>query len=323
MFKYTDKCMAVAIALLSACSMVSCSDDDNTANDEWTATYVYLQRTDYLESDVKHFAVKHSAVGLSGDVSMDFSAKVQKPASHDISVKVAIEGSELLPGTNYRLTDREGNALTTDVLTIKAGRLSSDTIRMTLGDMSPLDGIEGSDTETGAVKIEQIDTSEPNTLVATNPKMKQLDFSVDKGVKQNVEVGDVPDGSVEVAPSSLALTLKGTYWYNDASALLDGSSSTYVLFYGSGEKSITIDLGDEKTVTAIQAVWYGSYYAANNVTIETGDGSDWKEVGTTDVSGGTQTAVLLSKPKTRYLRYTINSPSNNYLYMTQVHVYSE
>lgn len=322
MFKYIDKCMAVAVALLSACSMVSCSDDDNAADDEWTATYVYLQRTDYLESDVKHFAVKHSALGLSGDVSMDFSAKVQKPASHDITVKVAVEGSELLPSANYRLTDRQGNALASDMLTIKAGQLSSDTIRMTLGDMSPLESIDGSDTEVGSVKIEAVDTAEPHTLVATNPKMSQLDFSVDKGVKQNVEMGDVPEGSAEVPASSLSLTLQGTYWYGDASSLLDGTNNTYVLFYGSGEKSVTVDLGEEKTVTAIKAVWYGSYYAANNVTVEVADGDGWKEVGTTDVSGGTQTMVLLNKPRTRYLYYRINSPSNNYLYMTQLHVYA-
>ena len=51
MFKHIKNYIPVAAALLSLGMFTACSDDDNVEQDEWTATYVYLQRTDFLESD--------------------------------------------------------------------------------------------------------------------------------------------------------------------------------------------------------------------------------------------------------------------------------
>ena len=91
------------------------------------------------------------------------------------------------------------------MLTIKAGQTSSDTIRMVLDDLSPLAGIDGEVRENGCIKIDKIITDTPNTLVATNPKMKQLDFSVVKDKKRYVILGNVPTGSVQVPLNADAL----------------------------------------------------------------------------------------------------------------------
>lgn len=325
MFKHIKNYIPVAAALLSLGMFTACSDDDNVEQDEWTATYVYLQRTDFLESDSKEFSLVHTPLELSGNVNMEFSAKIQKTSSHDISVELGVEGSENLPSTSYRFVDREGNQLASNTLTIKAGQTSSDTIRMVLDDLSPLAGIDGELTEKGCIKIDKVITDTPNTLVATNPKMKQLDFSVVKDKKRYVIMGNVPTGSVQVPLTAEALTVSGANWYTDPKSLVDGKSDSYVLFYGNAEKGIQIDLGEERTVTAIQTDYLYSGYDSSNVTVMCADGDEWKEIGTLDVTGATQIINLLGKPKSRYLYLRLNKwfSAWGYIYMTQLRVYAE
>ena len=50
-----------ALSLGAAPFVTSCSDDEEA--DEWNATYVYLQREDYLVSNVKTFNLTHDAEG--------------------------------------------------------------------------------------------------------------------------------------------------------------------------------------------------------------------------------------------------------------------
>lgn len=325
MFKHIKNYIPVAAALLSLGMFTACSDDDNVEQDEWTATYVYLQRTDFLESDSKEFSLVHTPLELSGNVNMEFSAKIQKTSNHDISVEVGVEGSENLPSTSYRFVDREGNTLSSNTLTIKAGQISSDTVRMVLDDLSPLAGIDGKITEKGCIKIDKVITDTPNTLVATNPKMKQLDFSVVKDKKRYVIMGNVPTGSVQVPLNADALTLSGANYYTDPKNLVDGNSSSYVLFYGNAEKGIQIDLGEERIVTAIQTDYLYSGYDSSNVTVMCADGDEWKEIGTLDVNGQTQIINLLGKPKSRYLYLRLNKwfSAWGYIYMTQLRVYAE
>lgn len=325
MFKHIKNYIPVAAALLSLGMFTACSDDDNVEQDEWTATYVYLQRTDFLESDSKEFSLVHTPLELSGNVNMEFSAKIQKTSNHDISVEVGVEGSENLPSTSYRFVDREGNTLSSNTLTIKAGQISSDTVRMVLDDLSPLAGIDGKITEKGCIKIDKVITDTPNTLVATNPKMKQLDFSVVKDKKRYVIMGNVPTSSVQVPLNADALTLSGASYYTDPKNLVDGNSSSYVLFYGNAEKGIQIDLGEERIVTAIQTDYLYSGYDSSNVTVMCADGDEWKEIGTLDVNGQTQIINLLGKPKSRYLYLRLNKwfSAWGYIYMTQLRVYAE
>ena len=53
----------------------SCSDDEDVFN-EWNATYVSLQRNDYLSGNVKKFNLTHDANGIGGDeIKMAFTVK--------------------------------------------------------------------------------------------------------------------------------------------------------------------------------------------------------------------------------------------------------
>lgn len=68
------------------------------------------------------------------------------------------------------------------------------------------------------------------------------------------------------------------------------------MFYGDNEKGIQIDLGEERTVTAIQTDYMYSGYNSSNVTVMCADGDEWNEIGTLDVTGTTQIINLLVSP---------------------------
>ena len=66
----------------------SCSDSEEEDN-EYTTSFVYLQRNDYLD-DEKVFIITHNSItGLGGKVDMPFRVKVQRPTSVDVTVNLA------------------------------------------------------------------------------------------------------------------------------------------------------------------------------------------------------------------------------------------
>ena len=67
----------------------SCSDDEEVFN-EWNATYVSLQRNDYLSGNVKKFNLTHDANGIGGDeIKMAFTVKTQKAVSTDMVIALS------------------------------------------------------------------------------------------------------------------------------------------------------------------------------------------------------------------------------------------
>lgn len=67
----------------------SCSDDEEAFN-EWNATYVSLQRNDYLSGNVKKFNLTHDANGIGGDeIKMAFTVKTQKAVSTDMVIALS------------------------------------------------------------------------------------------------------------------------------------------------------------------------------------------------------------------------------------------
>ena len=106
--------LMAALSLGAAPFVTSCSDDEEA--DEWNATYVYLQREDYLVSNVKTFNLTHDAEGIGGDeISMTFAAKTQKPVSKDIIVSLDVksdaEGLDVskISLSSFRLQLKQGN----------------------------------------------------------------------------------------------------------------------------------------------------------------------------------------------------------------------
>ena len=69
----------------------SCSDDEEVFN-EWNATYVSLQRNDYLSGNVKKFNLTHDANGIGGDeIKMAFTVKTQKAVSTDAEFNLQMQ----------------------------------------------------------------------------------------------------------------------------------------------------------------------------------------------------------------------------------------
>lgn len=98
----------VLVSAVAGC-FVAC-DDDESATDEWTADYVYLERLK-LGIGSLEFNQTHSSLGIAGDteVSMPFAVCLAKPWKSDVAVKFAytIEGD--MP--EEIVTFREGGAV--------------------------------------------------------------------------------------------------------------------------------------------------------------------------------------------------------------------
>lgn len=103
----------------------SCSDDEEVFN-EWNATYVSLQRNDYLSGDVKKFNLTHDANGVGGDeIKMVFTVKTQKAVSTDMVVTLNVNSeTEGLDANQITLSSSQ--------VTLKEGQMISEEITATV-----------------------------------------------------------------------------------------------------------------------------------------------------------------------------------------------
>ena len=115
----------------------SCHSDDKAIEDEWTATYVYLQRIDYLTPSPKTFRIDHSSEGLSTGIDMPFVVKTQKPTSQDVRVNLELRDTHA-PNIGLQIQDKAGNRLASSQVVIKAGQQCSDTLRIVATNLETL-----------------------------------------------------------------------------------------------------------------------------------------------------------------------------------------
>ncbi|WP_303033478.1 DUF4999 domain-containing protein, partial [Bacteroides acidifaciens] len=103
----------------------SCSDDEEVFN-EWNATYVSLQRNDYLSGDVKKFNLTHDANWVGGDeIKMVFTVKTQKAVSTDMVVTLSVNSeTEGLDANQITLSSSQ--------VTLKEGQMISEEITATV-----------------------------------------------------------------------------------------------------------------------------------------------------------------------------------------------
>ena len=94
---------AAALAFVGLLLFASCHSDDSAVEDEWTATYVYLQRLDYLTPSPKTFRIDHTSEGLSAGVDMPFVVKTQKATSKDVHVNLELRDAKA-PNIGLQLT---------------------------------------------------------------------------------------------------------------------------------------------------------------------------------------------------------------------------
>lgn len=277
----------------------SCSDDDTA--DEWSATYVYLQRSDYLIKGDKVFSLKHSSAGVSGDeINMAFTVKTQKPAPQDIVVDIV--------GKTSNETFQPYLALSSSQITIKAGQTSSEEITATIPDLSFLEEIEDKLSYNFNISIANIQTNSGNTVISN--LQNDLKVIVNKSAFANLAKGEPENSKLIENRSVWNITIEDGV-ENGPGNLIDGRTGTDVARNNEGFW-ISIDLGENKDLTGIKTNSWGSAYAPSEVEVYySKDNSTWKSLGTLKVSGGVQYITFVAPVNARYLKYDIVGISSN------------
>lgn len=290
MNKFYKLIFMAALTLGAAPFFASCSDDEA---DEWNATYVYLQREDFLVSTVKTFNLTHDASGIGGDeINMVFTAKTQKPTAKDITVKLGVKSeSEGL--------DVNKISLSTTEITIKAGQQASEEVIATI-DRTIFSTIEDKASYSFSISINEITTDNGNTIISSN--LKTLPATINKSAYCNLKSGTPVNSKLWTAKTEWNFAFQdGVENQNTNSVIGNGGSDVAtngVPFW------LTVDLKTVKTLTGIQSKHWGSGFAPTQIEVYYSDnGSTWKSMGVIDTKGGTQNVAFVTPIQTRYLKY--------------------
>ena len=264
--------------------LCGCHSENNTAEDEWTATYVYLQRLDYLTPSPKTFYINHSEEGLSGEVNMPFVAKTQKPTSQDVHVNVELRDANA-SNIGLELQDNKGQKIDASQIVIKAGEQHSDTFHIVATNLNELKTNEQKVSLSFDVALKSIETTQPNTLISPMTTLNNLTAKVEKGALQWTDVAR------------------------------SGQGFTITIDLGS-IKTIT-------GVNTTSWSWTSNNYAPQEVEVAVSqDNVTWKSLGTIQTSGGYQNITLLSSPKARYLKYSIlKMPATGRVSIVEFHLF--
>ena len=240
----------------------SCKEDEATEN-EWNATYVYIQRNDYLILNNSTFTLKHSPVGVIGNVEITFKLKIQKPAAEDITGILQLSGTGDIPVSSFNLS--------TDSPVVKAGETESEDIVLSLSDKEALAQIH--DLVSGEFKIQLVNlqTANSNTMISTNSALSAIAFSVTKQEYSinNLEIGEPENSHL----------MDRTSWYIQVEPGSQGNASN--LIDGNAYSDVAQDI---------------ELFTSDN-------GLEWKTMGTIDVQGATQKIKLIAPVTTRHLKY--------------------
>ncbi len=276
----------------------SCKDDESSEN-EWNATYVYIQRNDYLVLNNSTFNLKHSPGGIAGNVEITFKLKIQKPAAKDITGILQISGTGKIPVSAF--------SLNTDHPVIKAGETESEDIILSLSDSGKEELAQTHDLLSGEFKIQLVNlqTENANTIISTNSALTSIPFSLTKQEYSinNLEIGTPEDSHL----------MERTSWYVQAdpqaqgnvSNVIDGNAYSDIAQDNAGFW-ITIDFQTSKTISGIVTNHWGDAYCPTQIELFTSDnGIEWKTMGTLDVKGSIQNIKFINSVTTRHLKYQI------------------
>ncbi|NCC10353.1 MAG: DUF4989 domain-containing protein [Bacteroidia bacterium] len=293
-------------ALFTACS------SDEEAN-EWNATYVYLERADHLITS-KSYALTHGASGISGDeVTTTFSAKVQKPASSDITVDLS---------TTLGETYADKVALSKKQVTIKAGQTSSEEITATIGDWSFLQENRAPVALDWTIAVGSIQTKAGNVRISSN--LRVLKLPITKTAFINVAFGQPEEGALAADRSAWTMAVEEGTRGGAATRLIDGSTSTDIARDGGKGFWITADFGQPLTLTGVYARFWGTYYSATEVELYVSeDGRNWESQSAVRTSGSVQSIKFLQPVTARYLKYNMNKIYYNTVSITEFNVYAK
>lgn len=274
----------------------SCSDDEEVFN-EWNATYVSLQRNDYLSGNVKKFNLTHDANGIGGDeIKMAFTVKTQKAVSTDmviaLSAKSETEG-----------LDASQIVLSSSQVTLKEGQMTSEEITATV-DPTIFASIMEKTSFSFSVSISNVTTNDKNTVISSS--LSTLPVIINKAAYCNLKSG-IPSNSQLISNRAGWIINVEEGVEGAPNNLIDGKTGTDVAL-----NRFTVDLGEAKVLTGIKTNHWANAYAPREVEIlQSENGTTWKSLSSLAISGGTQNITFISPITTRYLKYQIITISTN------------
>ncbi len=272
-------------------TLLSCNDDEEVFN-EWNATYVSLQRQDYLSGDVKVFKLSHDAGGIGGDeILLTFNVKTQQPSPDDITVALEVKSEEGLDVNLITLSNAS--------VTLRKGETISENITATINREHFLD-IKDKLQYAFQISIKDIMTNDKNTVVSEY--LHTLRASINKAAYCNLKAA---------APENCELLTNKTDWEFAFQEGVENSSSNSVAGTGGNDVAtngipfwVTVDLKETQTVRGIQTKHWGASFAPTEVEIfHSVDGINWTSLGVTATSGQTQNITFITPVETRYLKY--------------------
>lgn len=300
--------------ILGLCVMglnTSCSNDGDF--NEWKATYVYLERADYLITQ-KVYNLSHDATGISGDeVTTTFVAKIQKPISSDIVVDLS---------TVFGQDQTDQVQMSKKQVTIKAGATSSEEVTVSVPDWSfQLDNLAKT-TYAWSISINALNSKDGNVRVSSN--LGTINLSVVKSAFTNIAFGVPTEGTLVADRSGWNLKVEDGTRGGAVTNLIDGKTNTDIARDGGEGFWITVDFGKVLTLTGVQARFYGSYYSARNVELFVSkNGMEWVSQSSVNTSGSLQNISFLQPVETRYLKYDMNRINSNTVSVTEFNVYAK
>lgn len=300
--------MMMFVALFASFAMTSCGDDDAVQN-EWNATYVYLQADDYLRPEYSTFTLNHTVEGLNGNSALTFKVKTQKIVEKDIRVNLSVTGVEDFDASKVKISNASP--------VIKAGQSESEEITVDFVDRSFLESMEDAVEIQYNLSISGIETDLGNTRISSN--LNTILVTVKKTALLKLEVGE-PENSSVMDRSGWNITLQDGI-EGTAANLVDNNRNTDVAANNAGFW-LTIDLGAETKVSGIRTLHWGAIYCPTKIELSVSDdGATWKSLGVLDVSGADQYVKMLTTPVTRYIRYEMLSIASSRVDITEFYVY--
>lgn len=290
---YQFICMA-AILVGAALGFSSCKDEGASEN-EWNATYAYIQRNDYLILNNSQFSVKHSPAGVVGDVNITFKMKIQKPATEDITGVLQVVSSGDIPASVF--------ALSSDRPVIKAGSTESEEITFSLIGKEELAQTQDMLSGNFEIRLAEVQTTNFNTVISTNPSLSAIPLSLTKQAYSvnNLELGEPENSTLMDRKTWYVQVEEGAQ--GNPSNLIDGNAYTDVAQDNVGFW-ISVDFQTPKNITGIRTQHWGGGYCPSKIEIFSSDnGIDWKTMGTLDVSGNIHNIKFIMPVTTRHLKY--------------------
>lgn len=317
--KNISKALLLALPIIaSSC----CSDSNEAIQDEWTATYVYLQRIDYLTPSPKKFHLAHRSDGVKGEIAMPFVAKTQKPCTQDIKVHFSLISKT--DKVSLEFLNQKGEPLTDNVLVIKAGQTHSDTIKVVGSKFEQLKDIEEQWETNFQVNLTDIETAQENTFISPVKDLQKLTAKIEKKPHLTLSLGQ-PANSDVLDRANWSITLDDIAEH-PASNLFDEDFGTDVASSNNGF-SFVLDLGAETALSGLYttswAYQVGTYAPQEIELLVSNDNTNWRSLGRIATGTGIQQVVFEEQPTARYLRYVITKmPSSKRVSLTEFYLFT-